>query len=31
MLLVDKSGKIIMAEARGEALQTKLAEIFELR
>ena len=29
MLLVNKTGKIIMTEARGEALQTKLAEIFE--
>jgi thiol-disulfide isomerase/thioredoxin len=29
MLLVDKKGKIIMTEARGESLQTKLAEIFE--
>jgi thiol-disulfide isomerase/thioredoxin len=29
MLLVDKAGKIIMTNARGEALQTKLAEIFE--
>ena len=29
MLLVDKAGKIIMTQARGEALQTKLAEIFE--
>ncbi|MCL2624539.1 MAG: TlpA family protein disulfide reductase, partial [Planctomycetaceae bacterium] len=29
MLLVDKEGKIIMTNARGEALQTKLAEIFE--
>ena len=29
MLLVDKAGKIIMTNARGEALQGKLAEIFE--
>jgi len=29
MLLVDKDGKIIMTNARGEALQTKLVEIFE--
>ena|GEM_PF-5600208 len=29
MVLVDKEGRIIMAQARGEALQTKLAEIFE--
>ena len=29
MLLVDQAGKIIMTNARGEALQTKLAEIFE--
>ena len=29
MLLVDKEGKIIMTGARGEALQTKLAEIFK--
>jgi hypothetical protein len=29
MLLVDKTGKIIMTSARGEALQTKLAEIFK--
>jgi len=29
MLLVDKAGKIIMTNARGEALQTRLAEIFE--
>ena len=29
MLLVDKTGNIIMTNARGEALQTKLAEIFE--
>ena len=29
MLLVDKVGKIIMTSARGAALQTKLAEIFE--
>ena len=29
MLLVDKEGKVIMTNARGEALQTKLAEIFE--
>ena len=29
MLLVDQEGKIIMTNARGEALQTKLAEIFE--
>jgi thioredoxin-related protein len=29
MVLVDKEGKVIMMEARGEALQTKLAEIFE--
>jgi thiol-disulfide isomerase/thioredoxin/uncharacterized UPF0160 family protein len=29
MLLVDKEGKIIMTQARGEALQAKLAEIFE--
>ena len=29
MLLVDKVGKIIMTQARGEALQTRLAEIFE--
>jgi len=29
MLLVDKTGKIIMTQARGEALQAKLAEIFE--
>jgi len=29
MLLVDKEGKIIMTNARGEDLQTKLTEIFE--
>ena len=29
MLLVDKGGKIIMTNARGEALQTRLTEIFE--
>jgi thiol-disulfide isomerase/thioredoxin len=29
MVLVDKEGKIIMTQARGAALQTKLAEIFE--
>ena len=29
MLLVDKEGNIIMTQARGAALQTKLAEIFE--
>jgi len=29
MVLVDKEGKIIMMQARGEALQTKLAEIFD--
>jgi len=29
MVLVDKEGRIIMTQARGEALQTKLAEIFE--
>ena len=29
MLLVDKEGKIIMTEARGEQLQAKLAEIFK--
>jgi len=29
MLLVDKTGKIIMTNARSKALQTKLAEIFE--
>jgi thiol-disulfide isomerase/thioredoxin len=29
MLLCDKEGKIIMTEARGEKLQSKLAEIFE--
>ena len=29
MLLVDKTGKIIMTNARGEALQARLAEIFE--
>jgi len=28
MLLVDKAGKIIMTNARGKALQSKLAEIF---
>lgn len=29
MLLVDKTGKIMMTDARGEHLQTQLAEIFE--
>jgi len=29
MVLVDKTGKIIMTNARGEALQTRLEEIFE--
>jgi len=29
MLLVDKTGKIIMTQARGAALQARLAEIFE--
>ena len=29
MVLVDKEGKVMMMEARGEALQAKLAEIFE--
>ena len=29
MQLVDQEGKIIMTNARGKALQTKLAEIFE--
>jgi hypothetical protein len=29
MVLVNKEGKIIMTDARGEELQTKLAEIFK--
>jgi hypothetical protein len=29
MLLVDKEGKIIMTQARGDGLQAKLAEIFD--
>jgi thiol-disulfide isomerase/thioredoxin len=29
MVLVDKEGKVIMSEARGKALQNKLAEIFK--
>ena len=29
MVLVDKEGKVLMMVARGEALQAKLAEIFE--
>jgi len=29
MFLVDKDGKVIMTNACGEALQTKLTEIFE--
>ena len=29
MVLADKAGKIIMTEARGDALQARLAEIFE--
>jgi hypothetical protein len=28
MFLVDKDGKIILTEARGEILQKKLAELF---
>jgi thioredoxin-related protein len=28
MFLVDKDGKIILTEARGDALQKKLAELF---
>ena len=29
MVLADKEGKVMMTKARGESLQTKLAEIFE--
>jgi len=29
MVLVDKEGKVIMTGAHGNALQAKLAEIFE--